>query len=51
MLNITVNGKPHNLPGPLTVAELVVQLGFDAKRVAVEVNEKVVPRPLTANTS
>jgi thiazole synthase len=44
MFNVTVNGAPHNLPNPVTVAELLRQLGFDRRPVAVEVNEQVVPR-------
>jgi thiazole synthase len=43
MLNITVNGERRSLPGPLTVADLLRQLGCDRKGVAVEVNRAVVP--------
>ncbi len=39
-----VNGEPHDEPGPLSVAALLVRLGVTAARVAVEVNEDVVPR-------
>src|SRR5215831_14005491 len=44
MFTVTVNGAPHNLPNPVTVAELLRRLGFDRRPVAVEVNEQVVPR-------
>jgi thiazole synthase len=44
MFSVTVNGEPHNLPNPLTVAELLEKLGFARRPVAVEVNEQVVPR-------
>jgi thiazole synthase len=44
MFTVTINGAPHNLPNPVTVAELLRQLGFDRRPVAVEVNEEVVPR-------
>jgi thiazole synthase len=53
MLKYTVNGEARNLPGPLTVAQLLEHLGYDRRRVAVEVNGEVVPaashdsRPLT----
>ncbi len=43
MLTLTVNGEPRSLPGPLTVAQLLKQLGYDPRRVAVEVNRDVVP--------
>ena len=43
MLTLTVNGKPHTLPEAATVAQLLERLGFDFKRVAVEVNREVVP--------
>jgi thiazole synthase len=45
MLEFTLNGEPRALPGPLTVAELVDQLGYDRRRIAVEVNRAVVPLP------
>jgi thiazole synthase len=43
MLTLTVNGEPRNLPRPLTVAELLRNLGHDPRRVAVEVNLELVP--------
>jgi thiazole synthase len=44
MPRITINAEPRTLPAPLTVAELLRQLGRDPKRLAVEVNEVVVRR-------
>ena len=43
-MQLTVNGEPHDLPAPASVAELLATLGFVAGRVAVEINEDVVPR-------
>jgi thiazole synthase len=43
MLTLKINGEPRQLPRTLTVAELLTQLGHDCRRVAVEVNEAVVP--------
>lgn len=43
-MQLTVNGEPHDLPAPTSVAELLATLGFVAGRVAVEINEDVVPR-------
>ncbi len=43
MLHFTLNGEPRTLPEPLTVAQLLERLGHDRRRVAVEVNQEVVP--------
>ena len=43
MLTCTVNGEARTLPEPLTVAQLLERLGYDRRRVAVEVNGLVVP--------
>jgi thiazole synthase len=43
MMNLTINGEKRTLTDPVTVADLVVQLGHDPKRIAVEVNREVVP--------
>ena len=43
MLTLTVNGEARTLSGPLTVAQLLERLGYDRRRVAVEVNFDVVP--------
>src|SRR5712692_1745804 len=44
MLTITINGEPRALPSEVSVAELMGRLGYDISRIAVEVNEEVVPR-------
>jgi thiazole synthase len=44
MPTITVNAESRTFPDPITVAELLRQLGKDAKKLAVEVNRNVVPR-------
>jgi thiamine biosynthesis protein ThiS len=43
-MTITLNGEPHELPGPLTVSALLAQLQIDPRRVAVEVNLEVLRR-------
>jgi thiazole synthase len=43
MLHLTINGEPKELPDPLTVADLLAHIGLDRRKVAVEVNEAVVP--------
>ncbi len=43
-MKIQVNGEKRDITGDLTVADLVEQLGLRPEQVAVEVNEKLVPR-------
>jgi len=43
MIDISVNGERKTLPTALSVDELVRQLGYQPRRVAVEVNREVVP--------
>jgi thiamine biosynthesis protein ThiS len=47
---IVLNGDRLELGGPLTVADLLVQLNIDARRVAVEHNLNVVKRALFGET-
>jgi len=41
---ILVNGEKRPVPPGQTLAELVRELELDGRRVAVEVNEEIVPR-------
>jgi thiamine biosynthesis protein ThiS len=43
-MTIRLNGDPHEIPGPLSVSELLAQLEIDARRVAVELNLDVVKK-------
>ena len=43
-VRIRLNGEPHDLAAPLTVAALLEGLGIDPRRVAVEHNLTVVKR-------
>jgi thiazole synthase len=43
MATLTINGESRDLPEPLTVATLLDRLGYDRRRVAVEVNREIVP--------
>ena len=45
-----MNGDPHEVAGPLTVADLLAQLDIDARRVAVEHNLVVLKRDALAST-
>jgi sulfur carrier protein len=44
MLTIQLNGSPHECEAPLTIAGLLQRLGLQNRRVAVEVNARIVPR-------
>ncbi|HSH42359.1 MAG TPA: sulfur carrier protein ThiS [Arenicellales bacterium] len=41
---ILVNGEKRQVPAGHTLAELVRELDLEGRRVAVEVNEEIVPR-------
>lgn len=41
---IVLNGEPHELRAPMTVAEVIASLGLDARQVAVERNREIVTR-------
>lgn len=43
-MNITLNGKPQQLSNIQTVADLVIFLGYQDKRIAVERNGEIVPK-------
>jgi len=49
-MNITLNGDPRPLPAPMSVADLLQDLGYAGKRVAVERNGDIVPRSRHAET-
>ncbi|HEX4304207.1 MAG TPA: sulfur carrier protein ThiS [Rhizomicrobium sp.] len=43
-LAVTVNGEPRSLPGAMSVRAMLVSLGLDPKKIAVERNLEIVPR-------
>ena len=43
-IQITVNGGPQEVPAGHTIAALVQELDLAEKRVAIEINEQIVPR-------
>jgi sulfur carrier protein len=43
-VNITVNGEAASID-PLSVQEYLVSLGIDPRRVAVELNREILPKP------
>lgn len=52
MIHLTINGNPRHFEVPLlSMAELVVALGLEGKRLAIERNGEIVPRGLFAQTA
>lgn len=51
MFEIKINGEIRQFPKALTVADLVEQLGYAGKRVAVERNGEIVPKSQHAATA
>lgn len=49
-MKIELNGEPRELSAGATVADLIDQLSLTGKRLAVEVNEDIVPRSQHADT-
>lgn len=47
-MEIVLNGESKTLADPISLAELVDQLGFTGKRIAVERNGDIVPKSLYA---
>jgi sulfur carrier protein len=43
-MNVMLNGETRELPDPYTLQTLIEELGLTGKRLAVEVNEDIVPR-------
>ncbi|HEV3204655.1 MAG TPA: sulfur carrier protein ThiS [Gemmataceae bacterium] len=44
MIKVTINGEKRTIPNVLSVADLIRQLGYEDRKVAVEINRAVVPR-------
>ena len=49
-MRITLNGELYELDEPLSVADLLVKLSIDPRRVAVEYNLEILRRHLFADT-
>ncbi len=43
-MKIILNGQEKPLAAPITIAALLLEMGFSERRVAVEVNREIVPR-------
>ena len=45
-MQVTINGENRELPGEVTVSQLLVTLELTGRRVAVEINRELVTRSL-----
>ena len=43
-MQVTLNGESREFPAALTVSELLSTLALDARKVAIERNQSIVPR-------
>lgn len=50
-MKIHINGQVHELPADATLASLIEQLALTGKRIAIELNQEIIPRSEHANTS
>jgi sulfur carrier protein len=44
IMNIQINGNTQQFEDNLTAAQLVEKLGLQGRRIAMEVNQEIVPR-------
>jgi thiamine biosynthesis protein ThiS len=49
-MQVILNGKPHSVDDGATVADMLRGLKIEPVRVAVEINEDIVPRKTFAET-
>jgi thiazole synthase/sulfur carrier protein len=47
----TLNGTTRAFASPMTVAQLLAEIGLDTRKVAVERNEEIVPRSAYGQTA
>jgi sulfur carrier protein len=50
-MRLVINGKEQTFENPLTLSQLVEQLGMKGDRVAVELNREIVSRAQWPETS
>jgi thiamine biosynthesis protein ThiS len=50
-MKLRINGDERQFQAPLSLQGLLEQLGMKADRVAVELNQNIVPREQWANTA
>mgnify|MGYP003394492584 CR=1 FL=1 len=48
-MTVSINGTSRTFSSALNLAELIAQLGYTGKRIALERNGEIVPRSTYAN--
>ena len=48
MITVSINGKAHQLPEPVSIAAMIEKMGLAGKRIALERNGEIVPRSMFA---
>jgi len=43
-MHVNINGQPRELPSGATAADVIELLGLHGKRLAMEINEQILPR-------
>jgi sulfur carrier protein len=43
-VKIIVNGEEISLPKGSNIQDLIAQLGYENKRIAIEINEAIIPK-------
>ena len=43
-MKILVNGKKISLPEDSSIEDLIVYLGYQNQRIAIEINESIIPK-------
>jgi len=43
-VQVQLNGEPKVFAAPLTVGDLLLQLGLNERRIAVEINREIIDR-------
>lgn len=51
MLQLTINGKPGEMPPQSTIADMVNTLGVDVREIAIMRGDTIVPRSAYASTA
>ena len=49
-MKLLLNGEQHEIAGVVSIADLVANLGLDARKVAVERNLEIAPRSTYGDT-
>lgn len=49
-ISLSLNGEKKNVQANSSLEQLIIELGFQDKKIAVELNEEIIPRSLFSET-